>query len=306
MSEIRSVLAEMRAKRWHEDMHLAKWTTADLEAITSFTLEQMITRQPGEIGGVPVRFIFFRRTDHLEEHAVQIAGFLRERFELPVTQAHLYWEANQQARGDLYASLCGVTDEHLNDVPDEPEGEWSIRQILEHLIGSERAYATRAAYAVERWHAGKPYDGHPVLESGRRDWSGATLLDLITELDRAREESLQTLIDLKDDELRAPMLWAGMDIDVRFQLMRFAHHEREHAAQIRKCRIQCGNAPGESADLLGTTWQAHSRLEGILAGVPDSVLDRDPGDEEWTIRRILEHISSGETYFARVIDSALH
>lgn len=304
MSELRNILAGMREQRWREDARLASVTEAEMYTPTGFTRE-LIHAQPADIEPFDARFLFLRRADHLEEHAIQIAGFLRERFDIPKTQAHLYWEANQQARGDLYAALSGLTDTDLDDAPDEPEGEWPLRHVLEHIIGAERAYSTRIAYAVERSHAGKPYDGHPKVENGSRERAGASLAELISELDRARDESLDSLIDLTNEEIRAPMQWGGMDIDVRFQLMLFAHHEREHTAQIRKWRAKTGKSFDEAADLLGLTWQANGRLEGTLAGVPDDVLDRDPGDGEWPVRRVLAHIADAEKYFGSLIDGAL-
>lgn len=305
MSEIRSLLAKMRAKRWKDDARLASVTEDQMYVMTAFTLETMMTQAPGKIGDNDVRFMFLRRADHMEEHTLQIAGYLRQRFDIPTTQAHLYWAANQVARGELYAALCGLTDADLDAHPSEPEGEWSLRQILEHLIVVEQNYATRIAYAVERRHAGEPYEGHPQLDGVPHERPGASLAELIAELSRARDASLNLLINLSDEEIRAPMLWGGMDIDARFQLMLFAHHEREHAAQIRKLRAKCGLPFSEAADLLGPAWQAHGRLEAVLAGAPDDVLDRDPGNGEWPIRRILAHIRSAESYFNRMVKGAL-
>jgi len=40
------------------------------------------------------------------------------------------------SRSQLIASLFGLTDEQLDATP--PEGGWSVRQTLEHALGSER------------------------------------------------------------------------------------------------------------------------------------------------------------------------
>ena len=39
-------------------------------------------------------------------------------------------------------------------------------------------------------------------------------------------------------------------------------------------------------------------LKGLLAGLDDSVLDKDPGNEEWTVRQTLAHIVSGQRGYA--------
>jgi DinB superfamily len=40
------------------------------------------------------------------------------------------------SRAQMIASLFGLTDEQLDAIP--PEGGWTVRQTLEHALGSER------------------------------------------------------------------------------------------------------------------------------------------------------------------------
>ena len=44
----------------------------------------------------------------------------------------------EYAWGKLLAATVGLSDEDYKASP--PEGGWSIRQVLEHVIASERAY----------------------------------------------------------------------------------------------------------------------------------------------------------------------
>lgn len=192
----------------------------------------------------------------------------------------------------------------MDDRSGLPEGEWSLRQILEHLIVVERYYTLDARHALARFHAGEPHGELPDDEL-QVERPGASLDQLVRDLDQVREEALTALVDVTDAELRAPSRWERIDIDVRFLLLRFAHHEREHTDQIHKWRASRGTHQTEAERLLGLCWKQSATLEGHLIGAPDDALDRDPGDGKWPIRRILKHISGSETYFKRMIFNAV-
>lgn len=305
MSEIRTILRDMREQRWSDDQTLVHVDEEQMNLPTAFTVESMLTGRPGVTGDVEARFLYLRRADHIDEHRIQIERDLLHAHGQTPTEVHRFWALNQAVRADLHAALCGLTDDDLDETPVEPEGEWSLRQILEHLIMAERLYSARAKRALHCWRAGEPYSGHLRPVDVVRSFPEASLPDLIGEFDRARMESLDALLTIDDDELAAPLLWAGVDIDLRFQLMRYAQHEREHTAHIRKWRAQCGKPFSEAARLLGLCWQAHGLLEGALTGVPDDLLDRQPDGDEWSIRTILTHIARSEKFFNGMILGAV-
>ncbi len=303
MSEIRTILKEMRAQRRAHDRELVTISEAQMNIETDFTFETMMTADDGATRGAGIAWIFQRRFDHLEEHAIQIEDHLRARFGIVQSQSHRYWAANLEARGDLFAALLGLTDDDLDEIPVDPPGEWPVRTTLEHTLDVEHSYRMSTVWAVERRRNGEPFEPMPAGDD--LSYPAVSLAELVELLDDAREQTLDELVNLTDAELRAPTRWIGIDCDVRFRLMRFAQHEREHTAQIRKWRVQTGKPFSEAARYLGLCWQRNGRLEGILCGAPDDVLDRDPGDGEWTIRQILAHIASSERYFKKCIDDAL-
>ena len=301
MSAARDLLAELRRQRRVHDAELALLTEEQMHAPVAFTWETMLTGQRGTTTGAVVRTMFLRRSDHLEEHAQQIEDLLRNRFALPRTQTQLIWAANQLARGDLQAALVGLTDADLDDTSPDALDEWSLRRILEHLNVVERYYTLDVQHALARFQAGEPHGPLPdvTLPVER---PGASLSQLVDELDEAREESLAAFTQVSDTELRTPAMWGEVHCDVRFLLQRFAHHEREHTDQLHTWREQCGKSRGEAARLLGVCWQRSGLLEGLLVGAPDDSLDRDPGHGELPIRRILQHIGSAESFFKRMIE----
>jgi uncharacterized damage-inducible protein DinB len=303
MSEIRTMMAELRTKRRKHESELTRISESEMYLPTAFTWETMMTGGEGTTTGATIRDIFLRRPDHLEEHALQIEGILRGQFGVDRTQAHLIWAANQAAHGDLHAALAGLTDDDLDDRAGLPDGKWSLRQILEHLIVVERYYTMDALHALAQYRAGEPHGDLPDDEL-QIERPGASLNQLMHDHDDVRDEALAKLTQLTDAELRAPSSWAGITIDLRFLLMRFAHHEREHTDQILKGCLQRGRPQSEAARLLGLCWRQHGILEGHLIGAPDDILDRDAGDSDWPIRRIITHIGSAESYFRRVILTA--
>jgi hypothetical protein len=301
MSDTRGILAELRRQRRAHDAELVSLTEEHLRAPVAFTLETMLTGQRGQTAKAVARDMLLRRIDHLEEHALQVEDLLRNRFALPRSQTQLIWGACQLSRGDLLAALVGLTDADLDDkAPDAPD-EWPLRRILEHVNVVERYYTMDALHALARFRAGEPHGALPDDELPV-ERPGASLSDLLDELDQTREASLTALGEVTDAELRAPAMWGEVACDVRFLLMRFAHHEREHTDQILKWRAACGKPRGEAARLLGVCWQRSGHLEGLLVTAPDDTLDRDPGDGEQPIRGLLAHIGSAERFFKRMIE----
>jgi hypothetical protein len=118
------------------------------------------------------------------------------------------------------------------------------------------------------------------------------LATFIRHLDREREALLSALVDTEDGVMTAPTVWSEIRVDVRFRLMRIAHHEREHTAHLLKWREQVGRQPTDAQRLLGNAWSARGVLEAQLVGLPDDLLDREPANGDGSIRSILEHLQA--------------
>jgi hypothetical protein len=86
-------------------------------------------------------------TDHIQEHISQIEA-ARTSIGANPTMPQRMLARLARAYGDLRAGLLGLDDADLDRVP-EP-GEWTIRQVLEHVIGGQQRAATRVCQARER------------------------------------------------------------------------------------------------------------------------------------------------------------
>jgi hypothetical protein len=247
--------------------------------------------------------MFLRFSDHDEEHGLQIEHTLRTMLGWQPSHAQLILGAAEQTRGDLLASLVGLTDDDLDVVPKEPAGEWPLRRTLAHAIATEHSYRINTLYAVERYRNDEPHGELPARgdDSTFRDLS---LDEMLTELDTARNQSIAELSSLSDEDLRAPAVWSGIELDVNWRLMRFSHHEREHTAQIEKWRVQTGKSATDAQRLLGLAWRSHGAVRGYLVGVDDELFTRDPGNGEWSVQQCMVHMSEADGFFKRMIEAA--
>lgn len=277
-SEIHSILAGMRSSR-----------RAIFDTLQGTPESRMGYETTWANGPMDVRFMFLRFADHEEEHALQVSTMLdASGFRQSTVQRIL--AAAEVTRGDLLATLLGWTDRDLDVAP---SGEWPLRRTLAHIIQVERSYTRATVHSTELFQAGQPWVAPEPVEPEAEE---GNLTSFIQRMDSAREAAIDQLSDLPDDVLGAPSRWADQDVDVRFRLMRFAHHEREHTAHILKWRQQIGRVPTEAQHLLGLAWRVRGVLTGQLLGAPDDLLDQAPTNANWPLRRILEHVAGTEHF----------
>ena len=115
------------------------------EQLSRVTEEQMLAPVQMRDRQVTVRFMFYRLIGHEVEHTVQMVKTLNGigKFQ---TEAQLILSRLQSARGELEGLLLGLEDGDLDRVP--AEGEWSPREVLEHIIQVEESYTKRVADAL--------------------------------------------------------------------------------------------------------------------------------------------------------------
>lgn len=100
-----------------------------------------------------VRRVTLRFGDHVREHTTQLIA-AREEIGAAPNMPQRILACAQEAYGRLLGAMIGLRDEHLDMVPEE--GEWTPREILEHVITIQRSYldlirrARREAIPVEK------------------------------------------------------------------------------------------------------------------------------------------------------------
>ncbi|RIK46570.1 MAG: hypothetical protein DCC58_02775 [Chloroflexi bacterium] len=292
-TEVRSILADMRALRRERFEHLARLTPQHLQRMTTWV------RVPHE-----ARFLLLHLTAHEQEHTMHLARLLAAAgYRQSVAQQLL--GAAQEQRGELLGTLVGLSDADLELAP---PGEWSLCHILSHVVNVEERYLAAIDHAVALADAGQPWSPPPAgtVPPMETSFPLRSLAELLERLDASRERVIEQLSGLSDEQLRAPTVWAEHNVDVDFRIRRFTNHEREHTAHILKWRSQVGRPYSEAQQILAYAWRERGKLEGLLVGLDDSWLDREinPDMPEMTTRWLLRHIPGSEAYLMGQIDNA--
>ena len=134
MSAVTDVLNQMRAR--HDALNEK--------------LSQIPESRMGEMGAwgdrpMPIRMMMLQMVGHDLEHTAQVLKTMRD-LGIAQTEPQMILADMQKVRGDLEAILVGLSDEDLDRAP---EGEWSIRQTLEHFVSTEDFYTKRLEQALE-------------------------------------------------------------------------------------------------------------------------------------------------------------
>ena len=127
MSEISILLEKMREQRRRTQ-----------DRVQSVTEDQMVAKAHYGDREVNARFFFYRLITHQVEHTVHLTKTLQT---LGIVQgeAELILKKLQAASGELEGMLIGLSDEDLDKIP--IEGDWSVRQVLEHILEGEESYS---------------------------------------------------------------------------------------------------------------------------------------------------------------------
>lgn len=208
---------------------------------------------------------------------------MRARVAYRGTEAQRILGLAQIAYGDLRGSIAGVTEEQLDRAP--REGEWSARQTLVHTIGVERSYRANTAYALVRSADDPltlPPERRPQPDPDDTAGDGSRIAE---RLGVRRAETDAELSAVRDDQLTLPSQWgshaAGVRIDVRFRLHRFASHLVEHTVQCERALEAAGVAFGDARRVVRRISVARAMHERI--GSAAELVRLDAAHEE-TIR----------------------
>ena len=176
----------------------------------------------------------------------------------------------QRAFGDLRGRLVGLPNDLLDKAP--APGEWSLREVLAHIVTVEQRYAIQTAYAVERTDADPvriAADRLPPVSAGDASGDVGTLLARIA---AERAATNRRLGALPSATMTRPTIWVHFNIDVRFRLHRFASHIAEHTVQCDKTLDALGWPPTEARRMVRQIWALVGELEGLGADAELSAL----------------------------------
>ncbi len=222
-----------------------------------------------------LRFALLMAQHELRDLAVRLAAMR------PATpsQAQRILGQYHHAYRDLTGALAGLRDEDLDRVP--REGEWPLRDVLEHMLGAEYGFLSVIRYelapdrppdpkaAEERlgpWRDEHGYRGPKTLEGGVADVRNA--------LYEVHRRVLRELGDLTDADLeRNALFWDGSK-PIRFRMHRFEAHMIQHTVQVDKTLVWIDRAPTEAKRLVRVLYADLAAVE-MLSSTSFGEKERD-------------------------------
>jgi DinB superfamily len=127
----------------------------------------------------------------------------------------------------------------------------------------------------------------------------------LSALASAVEQFTKSVTAWPDAVLERDWKWRAHDEGIRFAFFRTYQELREFATTVIMHRARQGPPITTAQRILGQHHVAYRELQGILAGVRDDELDREPAPNEWHLRRVLSHLSRTEGNFTMQIQYAL-
>ena len=111
---------------------------------------------------------------------------------------------------------------------------------------------------------------------------------------RSMRAALAELAAVPDSALERAWPWRGDEADVRYGFYRQYEDLEQARARVRALTAEQRSAEPPARPMIGATTAAGWDLAGLLAGLPDDLLDEDPGGGEWSVRLTLGHIVGGQ------------
>jgi DinB family protein len=214
-----------------------------------------------------VRYGFYRQFEELEDTRTRVSPLLAAATASQGPARPLV-AATSATRWDLHGLLAGLEDAELDRNPGN--NEWTLRQTLAHIVSGQRGYAWFTAWWMARRDV--PMDDFPervpddaVVGLPEEDTEGlGTVGEIQRRLDEIVDLSASVFGPLGADDLAARARWSGVPVDVRFRVVRWTSHMREHTIQVEKTLGFLGQPVTEVDRLLRLIAGAYGRLEEDL------------------------------------------
>ena len=129
--------------------------------------------------------------------------------------------------------------------------------------------------------------------------------EMLEKLRASRARVQEQLAHVAEEQMTLPVPWREQQTSIRFMFYRLIAHEVEHTVHLIKTLNALGIAQGEAELILNDLQASRGKLEGLLVGLSDENMDREPSEGEWSPRKVLEHIISGEEGYTSRIQEAL-
>jgi hypothetical protein len=178
--------------------------------------------------------------------------------------------AVSRARWDLHGILESL-DEATFDA-DPGGGEWTIRQAVGHVVGSQRSYAWYSAWWLDRRDGPFPDAADPThaesLPSDEAEEGGSVPV-VTARLDALVDLSVSLWSTADSATLAVPARWAGFPVTLGFRTHRWATHMEEHTLQVDKTLALLGVGIPEAHRLHRLLCRGWGDVESVIFALAD-------------------------------------
>lgn len=194
----------------------------------------------------------------------------------PFSEAQRILAQVHEAYRDLTGALAGTSEAEIDAAP--PEAQWPLRQVLTHVLQTEKGFLAAIEVALDRARTGGPNEPDEAAFKAKRkpaeDPSGSRA-DALNALFRSHVAILRALDAVSDTELATPSwFWEDKGYPIRFRMHRFEEHLRQHTIQVDKTLVALGHPPTEAERLVRNLHVALAGLESVSgAGVGNELLE---------------------------------
>ena len=194
----------------------------------------------------------------------------------PFTEAQRILAQVHEAYRDLTGALAGTSDAELDAKP--PDEQWPLRQVLKHVLQTEKGFLAAIEVALDCARAGRPNVADEAAFKAKRqspEDPGGSRSDALNALFRSHVAILRSLEAVTDTELATPSwFWEDKGYPIRFRMHRFEEHLRQHTIQVDKTLVALGHPPTEAERLVRNLYTALAGLESVSgAGVGNELLE---------------------------------
>ncbi|MDP9251851.1 MAG: DinB family protein [Chloroflexota bacterium] len=216
-----------------------------------------------------LRFALLMTHHELRDLGVRLAA----RHE-PDSQAERILAQYHQTYRDLTGVLAGVRTEDLDRAP--AEGEWPLRETLDHMLGAEYGFLGVNRLAIERHRAGNATEpSESEFKEFRKAYAQpkdavAGPIELVRNaFFEIHRRVLRELADVTDAELeKRATFWEDEPMPIRFRLHRFEEHLRQHIIQLDK-----------TLAVIRPPTEAHRLVRNIYNSLADVESATEPADD---------------------------
>jgi uncharacterized damage-inducible protein DinB len=136
----------------------------------------------------------------------------------------------EQLKDETYKLFSGMSEEQAMHA--YAEGKWTLKQVLGHMIDTERVFAFRA-FVFSRESTELPGFDQDIYISNT-DFNNQSIQDLASEYRATRESNLFLFRAFKDKQLLRKGIASGFPVSVRGLVYMTAGHELHHLKLVKE------------------------------------------------------------------------